>query len=734
MLRRGILGKQALHCLLPVSVFALAASTFSGIQAGDILFADFEADTYGDWKTTGTAFGKGPARGTLPGQMPVSGFRGKGLVNSFLGGDGPTGTLTSPEFKIERRYISFLIGGGGFPGKTCMNLVVVGKMVRTATGPNTESGGSEKLEPDGWDVAEFLGRRAHIEIVDQASGGWGHINVDHIVFTDQKPPMTQVNPARAIAITSRFLFFPVKTGAPMRKVTLTHGDKIERWFDIELADKEPEWWAPLDVDAWRRQTVTIKVDKLPADSKALAEIEQGDVLKGATNLYREPLRSQLHFSPRRGWTNDPNGLVFFNGDYHLFFQHNPYGWNWGNMHWGHAVSKDLVHWQELGEALYPDKMGPMFSGSAVVDWQNTSGLGKNGKPPLVLIYTAAGNPAVQCLAFSNNGGKSFTKYSGNPVVKQITPGNRDPKVIWHEPTKSWVMVLYVELGGKHTIHFLTSPNLKDWTVRSQVDSLFECPDLFELPLDGKASEKKWILTAASSEYMVGTFDGLKFHPETPKLPGHRGRGFYAAQTFSDIRDGRRIQIGWLQAPSPGMSFNQAMTVPLELRLAETPAGPRLSWLPVRELDSLRTRLSSTEPLTLKPVDPNPLAAVNGELLDIAAVFEPGKKTILTFEVRGVEISYDASRQELTVNGHRTTAPLQKGKLDLRILADRTAFEVFACGGQTYVPMPVIPSADKRSVLVLAKGGTATFQLLQVWQMASIWRPRPQKQAPRQHKD
>ncbi|NWF85857.1 MAG: glycoside hydrolase family 32 protein, partial [Bryobacteraceae bacterium] len=239
--------------------------------------------------------------------------------------------------------------------------------------------------------------------------------------------------------------------------------RILRQFEIELSD-QPEWWAFLDVKPWRSQTVIVRAEGLPAGSRALEMIDQGNAINGAETLYRERLRPQFHFTSRRGWNNDPNGLVYFEGTWHLFYQHNPYGWNWGNMHWGHAVSRDLVHWKETGDVLFPDAMGTMFSGSAVVDWQNTSGFGRRGVPPLVLFYTAAGGtsklsegrPFTQCLAYSTDKGRTWIKYAGNPVLPEITPGNRDPKVIWHEPSRRWIMTLYVENNREHTIQFYAS--------------------------------------------------------------------------------------------------------------------------------------------------------------------------------------------------------------------------------------------------------------------------------------
>ena len=717
--------KPILTTLATAAFFACGISHLRA--ADDILIADFEGDTYGEWKAVGEAFGPGPARGTLPGQMHVDGFKGKGLVNSFFKGDDTTGTLTSPEFKIERKFLAFLIGGGKSDTKLALRLLVDGKVIRSATGPNDKPGGSEALVAESWDVGEIAGKTAAIQIVDDAKGGWGHVSVDQIVQTDRRPPMMLTNVKREIFVEKRYVHFPIKNGAPKRVVTLFVGGKKIVRNDIELADGDADWWAPMDVSAWRGKAITLQVDKLSDSSSALSAIEQSDALKNADNLYREPLRGQFHFSPKRGWNNDPNGMVFFNGEYHLFFQHNPYGWPWGNMHWGHAVSPDMVHWTELGDTLAPDEMGAMFSGSAVVDWNNTSGFGKDGKPPLVLIYTADGNPTTQCIAYSNDG-HTFTKYEGNPVVKQITGGNRDPKVMWHEPTKKWVLALYVEWEKKHTIHFFTSPNLREWKLASITTGtpgnayLFECPDFFELPIDGDAAKKKWVLLAANTEYATGTFDGTTFTPEQTKLPGQRGRGFYAPQTFSDIpaRDGRRIQIGWFQTETRGMPFNQSMTMPLELKLTATPDGPRMTYSPVKEMESLRAKTTHFDSMTLKPGDKNPLEAMNSELVEVRTEFEPGDAAEVVLNIRDAMVIYDAKKQELSVNGHGAPAPLRDGKQRIVIFCDRTGLEVFASDGLCYMPMPFNTKPDNRKLFLETRGGAAKITVLEVHELKSAW--------------
>lgn len=710
----------------PALIAAAAILLCSGVRAANEgVFADFEGDDYGAWKVEGKAFGSKPAAGTLPGQMDVTGFRGRGLANSYVGGDETRGRLISPRFVLGRRFVTFLIGGGGWEGRTGIHLLVAGKIVRAATGPNTRSGGSERLARTGWDVGDLAGKTARIEIVDDAEGGWGHINVDDIRFSDTAPP-TIADVSRDIAATKRRLSFPVKNGAAKRVVTVGVGDAVVRRIEVPLADAEPDWWATLDISAWRGKTLHVRVDRLPEHSRALDQITNDDKIPGSENLYREALRPQFHFSAQRGWLNDPNGLVFYRGEYHLFFQHTPFSWDGDVKYWGQAVSRDLVHWTEIEEALYPDALGAIWSGSAVVDWQNTSGLGSENKPPLVLIYTAAGEPFTQCIAASTDG-RTFTPFAGNPVLGNITGGNRDPRVFWHAPSGRWVQALYVEKAGRHTVHFFNSPNLRDWTLTGVAEGkpgtsfLFECPDLFEVPLDGDPANKKWILTGADSAYAVGSFDGRQFTAETPDLPGHRGRGFYAAQTFNEEPRGRRIQIGWFQTETRGMPFNQSMSLPLELRLVRTPDGPRLTWTPIPELESLRAKSHRLGALTLRENDANPLAAMAGELFEIAAEFEPGDAREIIFDVRGVPIVYDAAKGEIVVNGHRAPAPLRGGKQRLRIFADRTGLEVFAADGLTFVPMPVNLDPEKRSLTVSAKGGAATFRSLDVHELRSAWR-------------
>jgi fructan beta-fructosidase len=703
---------------------ALGAIVLIGVTAGrpmaapDLLIADFEGADYGDWKAEGEAFGLGPAHGTLPNQMTVSGFLGKGLVNSFYNGDATTGTLTSPPFRIERPYINFLVGGGKYPGETCIDLLVDGQVVRTATGPNDKPGGSERLAWWSWDVADLAGKTAVIRIVDRRTGGWGHINVDQITQSDEQ--FQEVERSMELALDKRYLNFPVRNGAPMRRVTVKIGEAVDRGFDIELALDKPDFWVFMDVSAFEGQKALIETKLIEREAGALARIKNDDEIRGAQDLYRERYRPQFHFSSRRGWNNDPNGLVHYDGEYHLFYQHNPYGWKWGNMHWGHAVARDLVHWRELGDALYPDPLGPMFSGSAVVDEGNTAGFQTGDEKVLVCIYTAAGDPAVQCIAYSNDRGRTWTKYEGNPVLPHIIGGNRDPKVIWYEPERKWLMALFLD-GNDYAL--FSSPDLKRWERMSDVTvpGTGECPEFFEIALDGKADDMRWVFYGGNGQYLIGRFDGTTFTQESGPHRLNFGNCFYASQTFNGIplADGRRIQIAWGTMEMPGMPFNQMMDFPVELTLRTTAEGPRLLAVPVREIEALHTKRHAWKHLTLKEGE-NPLADLRGELFDIRAEFEVGEVAQFGFYVRGIPVTYSAMHR--TLSCPPCSAPLepQDGKIKLQLLVDRTSIEIYGNDGHLYMPVGVIPSDQLKSLDVFTRGGQTKVTSLEVYELKSAW--------------
>ena len=700
--------------LIEAVLVLLALATPRAFAADDLVIADFEAPDYGPWKVTGEAFGPGPASGTLPGQMSVTGFRGRSLVNSYHKGDGTTGTLASPDFKLERRYITFLIGGGGWSNKTCMNLLVDGKVIRTATGPNVNPGGSEALSAAAWDVMESLGKTARIEIVDDERGGWGHINVDHIVQTDRKPPQLLTNVTRAITLEKRYLNLPIQNGAPKRRMSLLVDGQPAREFEIDLANAEPDWWAFMDISPFAGRAATVRVDVLSEDSAGLKSIDQSDDTKGADRLYRERLRPQFHFSSRRGWNNDPNGLVFYQGEYHLFYQHNPYGWGWGNMHWGHAVSPDLIHWRELPIALYPDAHGTIYSGSAVVDWKKT-------EKALVCIFTAAGKPFTQGLAFSNDRGRTWTKYAQNPVLPHIIGENRDPKVIWYAPQGKWVMALYLD---KNDFALFDSRDLKQWEKLSDVTipGSSECPEFFEIALDGNPENSRWVFYGGNGLYLIGKFDGRTFTPESGPHELHHGNCWYASQTFNDIppADGRRLLIPWGQIALPGMPFNQMMGLPVELTLKTTEEGPRLLANPVMEIASLSVKTHTLKPQALKPGE-NPLAGIQGELLDLVAELEVGDAAEVAFSLRGVPLTYDIRKQELACEGNHAALPAINGRIRLRVLVDRASVDIFGNAGRLYMPMGMIVPPENRSLEIQAKGGSARILALEVRELKSAWR-------------
>lgn len=670
----------------------------------DILIADFEGDTYAPWNVEGEAFGSGPAQGTLPGQMEVNGFEGKGLVNSFFQGDRTTGKLTSPAFKIERPWINFLIGGGQHQDQLVIKLIVAGEVIRTSSGPNSEAGGSEALDWDSWDVSMYVGMQATIEIIDQATGGWGHLNIDHITQSDTR---RSAEPAsRTFEITHKYLHLPVKNGAPKRRMKFTVGDKIVRDFEIEYAEGPADFVTLADVSKFRGKTLTVQVDRLPGGPSALDAIKPSDYQPAASELYQEALRPQFHFTSQRGWLNDPNGLVYANGKYHLFYQHNPYGWGWGNMHWGHAVSSDLLHWEELPESIYPTKFGDWaFSGSAVVDPLNTTGFGEKqeGIETIIAAFTSTGRG--ECILTSRDNGMSWDELPENPVVKHQ---GRDPRLLWHTPTKKWVMALYDEFEGKQWISFHTSSDMRQWEFASRIEGYYECPDLFEAKVAG-TNETRWVLSAADGQYSTGQFDGKTFTPDGPKQRLWYGN-FYAAQTYSNDPQGRIVQIGWGRDINfPGMPFNQQMVIPVELTLHRQNDRIVMHAQPVQELDRLASLVGSSTGTCMGRYTMSTESILYDHVRTRAELtLSPDAQYSL--EHRGVQVSVDASKQLIRCQNVEAPISLPEGKLHLEVLVDRGSVEIFVNHGEVALSVGVDTTSGSNKIASSTTSGSAVFSV------------------------
>ncbi len=525
---------------------------------------------------------------------------------------------------------------------------------------------------------------------------------------------------REITVEGRYLNLPVKTGAPKRRMRYVVDDKTVREFEIELADGEPGFWVFDDISEFKGKKLRMEVEGVAPDFKGLAAVDQGDAIKGGDNLYKEKHRPQFHFTSRRGWLNDPNGLVYSDGEYHLFYQHNPYGWDWGNMHWGHAISTDLVHWKELPIALYPRRFGDWcFSGSAVVDKDDTSDFqddrrGGATPPLLVAAYTSTGRG--ECIAHSNDRGRTWTDYKDDPVVQH---SGRDPRLLWHGPTKRWVMAVYDEKDGKRWIAFYASPDLKKWEYQSRIEGFFECPDLFELPAPGDGA-KKWVLYSGDAKYLIGDFDGKTFTPDGKEKQQLWYGDFYAAQTYSNAPDGRRIQIGWGSGVAfPDMPFNQQMAFPCQLTLRKTADGLRMFVEPVHEIESLHAKKHVVPDRMLKPGD-NPLADVSGDLFDIRAEFEPADAEAFGFTIRGVPVVYDVKTQEITCRNVKAPLKPDDGKIRLQLLVDRGSIEIYGDGGRVALSVGVIPADDDHALEVFSRGGAARLRSLEAFEMKSAW--------------
>jgi sucrose-6-phosphate hydrolase SacC (GH32 family) len=455
------------------------------------------------------------------------------------------------------------------------------------------------------------------------------------------------------------------------------------------------------------------------------------------DLYKEALRPQFHVTAREwegyklnppsrhdGWLNDINGLVYYAGEYHAFAQ------QW-NRCWLHFVSRDLLHWTELRPAFWEDKQfGGVQSGSAVIDKTNTSGLA-TGKENAVMVAfwastmgTASGpgkGHTNQCISYSNDRGRTWTKYDKNPVLPHA---DRDPKVFWYEPEKKWVMVLFGPPGG---YLFFSSKDLRTWQEMSFLPGYFECPDMFELPLDGDRNRMKWVVVNGNGEYVVGDFDGTTFKPETSRRSSCGGPNFYATQTFNNMEeaDGRRIQLAWMAGGSyPNMPFNQQMSFPCELTLRSHAGSMWLYRNPIKEVESLHLAEHKWEARTIAAGEEMKLGP--GELLDIKANLELKEGTEGTIRIRGenIRVSNDGigirDRNAEFFDGKDGDGRKKPTRLKtLEILVDRTSIEVFGNDGEASLAACFLPSGDDLSIQ--CSKGEIEVRSLVSYEMESIWK-------------
>ncbi len=507
------------------------------------------------------------------------------------------------------------------------------------------------------------------------------------------------------------------------------GDALIQNFTVSLPREGDTYWIasyPLQEFNLTGKAITIRpVEETKLSSTyqdAFRKIQIGEKLVSADD-YKQPWRDQFHVTARRGWNNDPNGLVYKDGVYHMYFQHNPFGIYWGNMHWGHFTSKDLIHWVEHPIALYANTIeDAAFSGGGFIDFNDSSGLGKHTQ---FVAFTSTGRG--ECLAYSKDGGMTLTELPENPLVEHT---GRDPKVIWYSPEQKWVMALYDYSPCEETnvvparnfskpsrehanIAFYESRDLRNWTrtgafTHPDRDAVFECPELFRLPVEGMRGETRWVLYGAQNRYFIGQFNGKTFvaesGPHGELIGDYSTHGaFYAAQTFSDLPNARRVQIGWMRRDShegifPMQSASQGMTLPHEITLRETKEGIRAFFNPVSEVEILRTeRLGQSRNVSDEYAN-SLLRKCNDALTEVIIEFE------------------DNDYHELVINGADASFTGKKA----RIFTDRTVTELYIDDGLEYEVRSREVEAFFSSESYVTLDRRERLESLEVYRLKSIW--------------
>lgn len=552
------------------------------------------------WTAEGEAFGISLSDGT------VQGYQGKAYLKS-TDDDECSGSLTSESFTISHPFMNMLLGGPKSMGfgapSTAVKLLVDGDEVRIATSISTVP---TQLEWVSWDVQEFIGKDAVLKIEAAPARSFGNRRLPRgIIIVDQieQGPKKRSNYLEEYAVTlkadKKYILIPgSNTGTNSRLAVEVDGVNIlGNLQSARPAVSDIEYWIPVSVEKYQGKDVTVRLTGIKTTDAVYGAIRTSDE---TGNDFEETYRPLVHFSPAFGWTNDPNGMVYVNGEWHLSLQYNPYGTSHGNMHWGLSVSKDLIHWEDQPAIIAPDELGSIFSGSAVVDHDNTAGFGKDA---VIGIYTSAGNGQRQSIAWSGDGGYTFTKYPGNPVLSDPDQRDfRDPKVSWIKD--QWVMALAVG----QVIRFYGSKDLKEWYYLSEFgtgygshDGVWECPDLMRFDYGGT---EKWVLFVSINpggpnggsitQYFIGQFDGKNFRADRLPYPLWVDEGVddYAGVTFSNAPDGRTVFMGWMSnwvytGSTPTHAFRNSMTLPRDLSLKSNGRHTILASVPSPEVYAAR---------------------------------------------------------------------------------------------------------------------------------------------------
>ena len=455
-------------------------------------------------------------------------------------------------------------------------------------------------------------------------------------------------------------------------------------------------------------------------------------------IFDEIYRPQFHFSSEKNWSGNPGGLVFYKGEYHMFYQYNPFGNKLGFMHLGHAVSTDLVHWEYLPIALYPDNDSKdslectVVSGSGFIDQNNVTGLQSGDEKTILLFYTS--QHCGQRLAYSNDKGRTWKKYEKNPIIAYDTTDNaRGPKVFWHEGSKQYVMIMYRKPDKddkKKGVSFYTSTNLINWQFKNHISGFLESPDLVELSVNRRPDDKKWVLFDGDGSYVIGTFDGEKYVPETPKIKSDFGANYSAAQTWSNIseNDGRTIQIACMKdGEIPGMPFNGQMTFPCELSLKKYIDGIKLIRKPIKEIELLHSKGEVWENKNLIPgINKNLASGIKDDCLHIIGNFKVKTTDSFGFIVRmdkknsGTEIIYNTKANTLQCMDKLAYVEPVDGAIKLEILLDRSSIEIFANDGKVSMSSCFVPEKNEYGLYLFNIGGELLVDKLEIYPMKSIW--------------